>query len=244
MNLSYRYDLLRRLRKRLYMRRKRAEQTGRTVVPGSVKLRPGRQRRTRKPPKPRPKTYKTRRKLQLGESRRGLVKDHLDSPGKSSVSSEAMEDEDMLYESHSKGGTTKPYRVRKFFQEHGVDAQALASMDLTLFHLSTLARLIRCDRLNKFVAFAEHVNRLYYSVHESNVDADDASISADAIRFLGTVTTEFVSEIIRRVIITKEQEIRLKRELKVWKYDPDEVLLYFELSVLLLMWPLGSDYSG
>jgi len=38
---------------------------------------------------------------------------------------------------------------------------------------------------------------------------------------------EFVSEIVRHAIVLKEQEIRLKAKLKVWKYDPEEVKLLF-----------------
>ena len=38
---------------------------------------------------------------------------------------------------------------------------------------------------------------------------------------------EFVSEIVRRAIVLKEQEIRLKAKLKVWKYDPEEVKFLF-----------------
>ncbi|KAF8906524.1 hypothetical protein CPB84DRAFT_395944 [Gymnopilus junonius] len=197
-------DILRKLQKRLYMRRKRAEQTGRTIISGSSRLRPGRRKKTRNPPKPRPKTYNTHRKIRLGERCASPLKDHLVNHGELS---EAVEGEGLPYESRSQGGTTKPYRVRKFLQDHDIDVEALANINLTLFHLSTLARLMR----------------LYYSVHESNADADDASISADTISFLVTIITEFVSEAIRRVIITKEQEIRLKRELKVWKYDRDEI---------------------
>ncbi|CAA7257484.1 unnamed protein product [Cyclocybe aegerita] len=46
------------------------------------------------------------------------------------------------------------------------------------------------------------------------------------IQLLGAITKDFVSEVIRRTIITKEQEIRLKGTLKVWCYDLDEINKY------------------
>lgn len=49
------------------------------------------------------------------------------------------------------------------------------------------------------------------------------SISVSCVPLLKEVVKEFVSEIVRRAIILKEQEIRLKAKLKVWKYDPEEV---------------------
>ncbi|KDR75884.1 hypothetical protein GALMADRAFT_248628 [Galerina marginata CBS 339.88] len=210
-HLASKHEIRRRVRKRLYMRRKRAEQAGKPVIPNAVKLRPGRLKRLRKPPKPRPATYNTKKKLAL---RADFEDDRVSSdtnvtatPTTRSDSVDSDDDERLTYEPHSQGGATKPYRVKKFFQEHGVDAQALVCMNLDFFHLSTLARLLR----------------LYTSIHEPTVDVDHVSISADTIQLLVSITTEFVSEVVRRSIITKEQEIRQKRGLKVWKYDQDEI---------------------
>jgi len=52
---------------------------------------------------------------------------------------------------------------------------------------------------------------------------ETVDISAETIKLLGSVVKDFVSEIIRRAVITKELEVRLKRKIKVWKYDRDEV---------------------
>jgi hypothetical protein len=63
-------------------------------------------------------------------------------------------------------------------------------------------------------------------------------ISAETINLLVSIAKDFVSEIIRRAIITKELEVRLKRKIKVWKYDRDEVpnlfLTYFYVSQSIL----------
>ncbi|KJA19907.1 hypothetical protein HYPSUDRAFT_842557 [Hypholoma sublateritium FD-334 SS-4] len=189
--------LQRQLKKRLYMRRKRAEKSGKPVDPVSIRLRPGREKKIRKPSKPRPKKYSTKNKVK--------------------VDSDA-EDEDNMYEPHSKSGTTRPYRLKNFFQENGIDAQMLSDMDLDLFHLSTVARLLR----------------LFNSINDPESSPDTVSISARTIQLFSDVTREFLSEIIRRAVVTKEQEIRMKRMMPVWKYERDEVRRVFTGHLFLL----------
>ncbi|KAF8973260.1 hypothetical protein BDZ97DRAFT_1722449 [Flammula alnicola] len=200
-------ELQRRLKKRLYMRRKRAEQAGKAVIPDLNKLRPGRQKTTRKPSKPRPKTYKPKRMSE------GYFEPKSLSPQPETAASQPNsldmnhEDVESICEPRTQGGTTKPYRIKKVLQENGVDAEMLSHMDLDFFHLSTLARLMR----------------LYNPVSNSMGPLELVSISADTVQLLVSITTEFVSEIVRRAVITKEQEIRLKGNMKVWKYDKDEI---------------------
>lgn len=57
----------RRFQKKLYMRRKRAQQRGEEVVSDFINLRPGRKVEERKPPKQRPKYYKTKTKTSSRE---------------------------------------------------------------------------------------------------------------------------------------------------------------------------------
>jgi len=133
---------LRRLRKQLYMRRRRAEQVGKPPVPVSVKLFPGRTKRPRKPPKPRPKTYNSKRSFRLlggGAS----TNQQPDSERSQPLTNHIEGLDESLFELRSHGGTTKPYRVKKVFQESGIDGQALSQMGFDMFHLSTLARLMR-----------------------------------------------------------------------------------------------------
>ncbi|KAH9485386.1 hypothetical protein JR316_0002294 [Psilocybe cubensis] len=208
----YRQTLLRRrLRKRLYMRRKRAEQTGRTIIMEDGKLRPGR-------PRKRAKLSNVRQK---GQSKDGSIegpdREHdddeplpmpeaLKEPTQLS-SEEADADEDLINEKQGLGGATKPYRVKEFFQESNMDGQAFSRIDLNFFNLSTLGRLLR----------------LFASLNKSPRKLDDVSISTQSIQLMVNITKEFVSELIRHAIITKEQEIRMKRSLRVWKYDRDEI---------------------
>ena len=128
---------LRQLQKRLYMRRKRAEQVGRPLIPVSITLRPGRERRPRKPSKPRPKIYHSKGKIKLrgGSSNQQLVPEGPIDPN------EGLDES--LFERRSRGGLTKPYRVKKNFRENDVNAHMLSEMGLDIFHLSTLARLMR-----------------------------------------------------------------------------------------------------
>ncbi|KAF9475540.1 hypothetical protein BDN70DRAFT_883595 [Pholiota conissans] len=204
--------LQRLLKKRLYMRRKRAELAGKTTVPASIKLRPGRPKKVRKPSKPQLKNYKT-----MGRSESGSRTQSLDPeiasllPQQGSAGSIDLHDEDMesFYETRSQGGLTKPYRIRKMFEENGVTGQVLSDLDFDFFHLSTLTRLMR----------------LHSSVHDPEGSLDSISISGHTIRLFVDITREFVAEVVRRTVIAKEQEIRLKRTMKVWKYERDEITL-------------------
>ena len=115
---------LRRIQKRLYMRKKRAEAKG--IVPNLEmnKLRPGRERKERPPPKGRPKKYKVRK----GKERE-MVDDEED-----------VAEEKKMY---SKGGLTRFYKAKKALAELGVDGDKLVEQHLDFFVLSSFGRLIR-----------------------------------------------------------------------------------------------------
>src|SRR5260221_12907725 len=155
---------LRRIQKRLYMRRKRAEAVGKEVNTEAVKLRPGRPTKERKPSKPRPKTYKPRKAQPSGQRRdRSTPMDaslnvgenddlKVDEDAQSSAPSRRSpsypqgsedEDEESTYERHTKGGTTRPYKLKSSFLESGLTAQTLSEMDLNFFNLTELGRLLR-----------------------------------------------------------------------------------------------------
>lgn len=68
---------------------------------------------------------------------------------------------------------------------------------------------------------------LFNSLNDPTTPFETVDISAETINLLVSVAKDFVSEIIRRAIITKELEVRLKGKIKVWKYDQDEVLNLF-----------------
>jgi len=64
-------------------------------------------------------------------------------------------------------------------------------------------------------------NRLYSSAEDLPRPSYEVSISADTIHLLVAILTKFISDVVRSSLISKEQEIRLKGALKVWKYDQD-----------------------
>ena len=144
---------LRRIQKRLYMRRKRAEAVGKAVNMEAAKLRPGRPTKERKPSKPRPKTYKPRKAQPSGQrrdcsspmnaSQNGGENDDLemdeDAPSRRSPSYR----QESTYERHTKGGMTRPYKLKRSFHESGLTAQTLSELDLNFFNLTELGRLLR-----------------------------------------------------------------------------------------------------
>jgi hypothetical protein len=104
----------------------------------AVKLLPGRKKRSRKPSKPRPKTYNSKRSFHL------LGGSANQRPEGSQPPTDDCESlDESLFELRSHGGPTKPYRLKQVFLENGIDGQALSEMGLDIFHLSTLARLMR-----------------------------------------------------------------------------------------------------
>ncbi|KAF9049754.1 hypothetical protein BJ165DRAFT_1525088 [Panaeolus papilionaceus] len=198
----------RRMLKRLYMRRKRAEQLGRELDLRVEKLRPGRASRPRGAPKPRPKTYKTKLK---GRGRGTSV--HSEAPGANedesiaSVPSESNHHttQDITgheqYGVHSKGGMTKRYRIKEALSESGIDGDALQAAELDLVIFSAIPRII-----NK--------------MHDASFAG---AISISALRMMNVLLKQFIMDVVRCLIITKEQENRLKGKLKVWKNDEEEI---------------------
>jgi len=227
------------------MRRKRAEAVGKTVNTEAVKLRPGRPTKERKPPKPRPKTYKPRKGQPPGNpsstmdaSQNGGENDDLEvdeNPQSSALSRRSPsyqqegsedEEEELTYAKHTKGGMTRPYKLKRSFDDSGLTAQALSEMDLDFFNLTELGRLLRYQRTChlKFESILTDLCiRLNSALNAPSRRRDAISISVECIQLLREMVKEFSSKIIQRAIIMKEQEIRLKADLKVWKYDRQEV---------------------
>ena len=102
--------------KRLYMRRKRAEASGRTARLDPVRLKPGRKVNTKSKYK-RPKPY--------GD---GHGADSGDDPNSK----------------RPVRGYTRPYRIQSEFERLGIGADYLRENGLGLFHLGALGRLMQC----------------------------------------------------------------------------------------------------
>ena len=69
-------------------------------------------------------------------------------------------------------------------------------------------------------------NRIYGSPNDLTKPSHEASISADTIQLVVAIVKEFISEVVRSSLISKEQEIRSKGTLKVWKYNQNEVCIF------------------
>jgi hypothetical protein len=136
------------LMKRLYMRRKRAQSTGKSINIDAVRLRPG---RDRKPSKPRHNSYRKRKIAPLNSSRKessrepGTVVDpEADHVVSAPTPVDEMDQEDeSQYRSGSKKGLKKLSQTRNRLLEIGIDSQLASNNNLDFFHLSSLARLMR-----------------------------------------------------------------------------------------------------
>jgi hypothetical protein len=107
------------IRKRLYMRRKRAEVTGGIVQLDPTRLKPGR------------KADKMSKYRQPGHGR----------------DSDRDGDDDDDVEKNSKQrvrGHTRPYRVQRDLERLGIGADYLCANGMDMFHLGALGRLMRC----------------------------------------------------------------------------------------------------
>ena len=78
----------------------------------------------------------------------------------------------------------------------------------------------------------QRLHRLYGSLNDSTRPSNEVSISADTIQLVVAIVKEFISEVVRGSLISKEQEIRLKGTLKVWKYNQNEVCIAIRISLL------------
>ncbi|KAF8234014.1 hypothetical protein L208DRAFT_1359837 [Tricholoma matsutake] len=186
----------RRFQKKLYMRRKRAQQRGEEVVSDFINLRPGRKVEERKPPKQRPKYYKTKTKTSSREENEvDNIPMDVEAPSPHGIPR------------YKTGGLTKPYKIKRDFMDNGIDGKTLQEGNLGLFHLSTLGRFMK----------------LYKSGYDEPTTTTTTTISADTIRLLTVVIEEFTSEIVHRIIIFREQDRIMKGDIKVYGRSHDEI---------------------
>ncbi|KAK0504590.1 hypothetical protein EDD18DRAFT_1325967 [Armillaria luteobubalina] len=225
----------RRLQKRLYMRRKRAEVNGGEVVHNIGKLRPGRKQKPM-PPKKR-KRYSAVEKpsneyIHSGEeicddegARRQLSeKDHAtptqdrdvscgsstQTPGNTrcAVEVDARVSEAEFHHRRA-SGKTEAAKFKQLLEERDVDATFLHQIDLGLLKVSPLGRLMM----------------MYKSAYEpTDHPTVNTTISADTFRLLHAIIVEFTTSVIHRSIVYREQDNFLKANKKVWKDDKHVIL--------------------
>lgn len=116
----------RRYQKRLYMRRKRAKETGAPVIENAERLKPGR--------KPKKRAKKTLSSTPAAE----------EAQQDAATPSVAAEGEDRSAYRHPKvSGRTLPYKRQLDFVSKGVDVPRLRREGLDLFHLQGVSRLMQ-----------------------------------------------------------------------------------------------------
>ncbi|KAF7428680.1 hypothetical protein PC9H_007909 [Pleurotus ostreatus] len=208
----------RRFQKRLYMRRKRAELAGGTVDTTTEKFKPGRKPKERLP-RPRPKAYATRKQQRISKKPRHdspSSEGDEDEEGTGSQSESTMGgsggtgdastlDNNPTCTSKSEGdyahphisGVTQPYKVKTELESLGlINAEELRAAELDFFRLAPLSRMMNA----------------YRAPSDS-----ETFISANTIRLVKKIVTEFITRMVQLSIVAQEQEARLKADKKVWR---------------------------
>ncbi|THG95358.1 hypothetical protein EW026_g6283 [Hermanssonia centrifuga] len=183
----------RRLTKRMYMRRKRAEATGRVVEQTLSRLKPGRKS---KPLPPTP--FETAALGETGENNPATGEPSLDG---------APDQEEHSFRHAHPSGLTLPYKMRARLDALGINAAWLREEGLDFFHMTSIGRLMRT----------------YRAMHNVSPEVN-SQISASTIRLLLAHVVHFVSEVVRRAIISREQEMIAKTQTKVWRLAENQVV--------------------
>ncbi|KAJ7218048.1 hypothetical protein GGX14DRAFT_439411 [Mycena pura] len=233
----------RRLAKRLHMRKQRAEAAGKEADMASVKLLPGRKKTTEdsRLHKSRPKKYKPRKAgkwIQEADLQGKATKHkpsklkpvkwiHFDlqdeangshvAAGPSVTNAEDEDDTNGLSVPdpdvnnaptvrHGKRGLTSAHKILSLFEERGINANTLIECGLDIFNLSALGKLMG----------------LIHSAYADSDEKIDSSISIETVKLLRNILLDFVSTLIHRAISIREQEVLLKRKIKVWRLDKED----------------------
>ncbi|KAJ7680341.1 hypothetical protein DFH06DRAFT_1464568, partial [Mycena polygramma] len=217
----------RRLAKRLHMRKKRAEAAG--IEPNLLptKLVPGPKQKRVYIPKPRPHKYKPRKPKNPPPELDMEEEAHSDpnmNAGPSVSGSRSVEDDDEGTVSgttyYNKGGVTAPYKILSAFKEQGIDAHTLTEGGLDIFNLSMLGKLMRLFR----GTFADSDEKSVASL-----------ISLDTVELLRDILLDFTSKTVHHAISLREQEVNLKRKIKVWRLDKEDEITAGNVSDALKM---------
>ncbi|ESK97066.1 hypothetical protein Moror_6287 [Moniliophthora roreri MCA 2997] len=205
----------RRFRKRLYMRRKRAAQTG-----GIVSLDPAIL----------PRGKKSRGGVAQREAREATQ--DIDVKHDTNAQSSAVPQDALLREEVGMNVTesttptlSKEEIVKNEWEALGIDAQTLVSNDLGLFHLESLGHFMGLFR---------------YTSSEDVCGDTTSSISAKTIQSLQCLVRAFVLDVVHHTIVLKEEERRLKSQTKVWNTGNDEISLATINHALALVGYTGS----
>ncbi|KAI0720591.1 hypothetical protein C8T65DRAFT_567358 [Cerioporus squamosus] len=190
----------RRYHKRLYMRRKRAQAAGATAIEVAERLKPGRR------PKQQPAN------VQASAQGSGDASAQTTTFA-SSVPFEGTPDQPEKSENHGAqrhhhpSGPTLPYKRQAQLMSKGIDVQRLRKEGLDLFHLQAISKLMGT----------------YNQLHDVPKSVGSA-ISAETLKLLRALVVRFVSEVMSRAIVSREQERIAKLQTKAWRLRENQVV--------------------
>ncbi len=212
----------RRLQNRMYMRRKRAAANGTTVNEEMGVLSTGRKRKVLPPKDPAPPKFKSAQYVVDSDDSEPDETLEVQPPGTSTcVLPEAVPpgDGSPSYRHPRFSGLTKREKFRNVVRTHGIDAAALHEMNMDLFNLGALDNMMKyvLKIMSENTTFT-HV-RIYKETYTNSADEKDlgSSLSAETLRVLHNIIVDYITQILRRSIISREQENRLKANIKVWR---------------------------
>ncbi|KAL1696348.1 hypothetical protein GGG16DRAFT_108462 [Schizophyllum commune] len=204
----------RRLQKRLYMRRKRAEKAGTEAVQDAGLLKVGRPKKARPLRKRRRRGRAGEDQGQAGEDQDQDEREDADADGgegsgqEDGEGEEGKEDED--YAHPHRGGTTAPYKARRLFEEARITPAVLAEQRLNLFDGIGVARWLEATR--------------------DDPDIEDAAtppnaVSGPLLATLRDIVVDFVTDVAHRAIVSREQEVHFKAISKAWRVKSPGLVL-------------------
>ncbi|KAL1735483.1 hypothetical protein EV714DRAFT_233383 [Schizophyllum commune] len=211
----------RRLQKRLYMRRKRAEKAGTEAVQDAGLLKVGRPKKTR-PPRKRRRRGRGEDQEGAGEGQGRAGEDHDQDGREDGDEREEREDDDEGgedggedgeagdYAHPHRGGTTAPYKARRLIEESGITPAVLAEHRLDLFDGIGVARWLEATR------------------DDPDLEYDAPPPNAVSYQFLSTlrdILVDFVTDVAQRAIVSREQEVQFKAVSKAWRVKSTGLVL-------------------
>ncbi|KAI0335771.1 hypothetical protein GY45DRAFT_1430450 [Cubamyces sp. BRFM 1775] len=187
----------RRYKKRLYMRRKRAQATGGVVNENTGRLKPGRKPKQRSARKD--DTAEAESQV-VAESSTMIVDPapQASAPGPHGTPASGVESSGEARHPHI-SGMTRPYKRQVQFASIGINAQRLHEEGVGLFHLQSVGKMMQT----------------YNQLHDVSAEVG-SQISVDTIKLLHAIVVQFVAEVMERAIVSREQERIAKLQTKVW----------------------------
>ncbi|KAH7921647.1 hypothetical protein BV22DRAFT_1132114 [Leucogyrophana mollusca] len=193
----------RRYQKRLYMRRKRAQQNGEAVVTDITRMKPGRKDRRAK--------EKTRDSGEVVDTQSHTPPEPASMPASLSLppvdAEEPEEGENKPAPRQKVRGKTRFYKIKAEFETAGINAGWLREHSMDLLHPSALGKLMG----------------VYRSIEDVSDDSTTSFASADLLQYLQACVVAFLTDVMHHVIVSREQEGKLKARSKVWRSALDQI---------------------